>query len=254
MKILEAANKNFRSGRLRTIVRSLFHALITTRIFLKFAAVILRWEANKCNSIDDFVDLTFNIFNIFPFKLWSIRHGQVKEEIMELLKILAKRRPKFILEIGTARGGTLFLFSRGSSSHARIISIDLPGGKFGGGYPKWKIPIYESFAIHKQKIHLIRGDSHAPNTRSMAEKVLKGQKLDFLFIDGDHNGVKTDFEMYGKLVSKGGIIAFHDIVPGPPENIGDVPRFWNEIKHNFSYIELVKNWKQGGYGIGVIYV
>ena len=77
-----------------------------------FAAVILRREANKCRSIEDCVDLAFSIFNVFPFKSWSIRPAQVKEEITELLRFLAKHKPKFILEIGTARGGTLFLFAR----------------------------------------------------------------------------------------------------------------------------------------------
>jgi predicted O-methyltransferase YrrM len=84
--------------------------------------------------------------------------------------------------------------------------------------------------MHKQKIHLVREDSHALATLSLIKKILEGRKLDFLFIDGDHtyNGVKTDFEMCSKLVKKGGIIAFHDTVPGPPENVGGVPRFWNE--------------------------
>ena len=94
------------------IIRSLFHALITTRISLKFVAVILRRQVNKCNSIEDFVDLAFNIFNVSPFKLWSIRPAQVKEEITKLLRLLAQHKPKFILEIGTAGGGTLFLFAR----------------------------------------------------------------------------------------------------------------------------------------------
>jgi predicted O-methyltransferase YrrM len=44
---------------------------------------------------------------------------------------------------------------------------------------------------------------------------LKDNKVDFLFIDADHSyeGVKKDFEMYSPLVRKGGIIAFHDIIP-----------------------------------------
>ena len=90
----------------------------------------------------------------------------------------------------------------------------------------------------------------------MVKGILNGKELDFLFIDGDHTyeGVRKDFEMYGKLVVKGGVIAFHDIVPGPPESVGGVPKFWNEIKHSFNYVEFVKDWKQGGYGIGVIYV
>jgi len=242
--------------KLRTITRSLFHALITTRISLKFAAVMLRRETNKCNSIEDYVDLAFNIFNIFPIKLWKIKPAQVKEEIAELLRVLAKHKPKFILEIGTAGGGTLFLFVRISSPDATIISIDLPGGRFGGGYPEWRKTLYELFATHRQKIHLIRGDSHALATLNMVEKILKGRELDFVFIDGDHkyDGVKRDFEMYRRLVGKGGIIAFHDIVPGPPENVGGVPKFWNEIKHSFKHIEHVEKWKQGGYGIGLIYV
>jgi len=88
------------------------------------------------------------------------------------------------------------------------------------------------------------------------KKILGDSKLDLLFIDGDHTyeGVKRDFEMYSPLVRKGGIITFHDIVPGPPENVGGVPTFWNEIKQNFTYKEIVKDWRQGGYGIGVIYV
>lgn len=222
---------------------------------LKFSVAKLKWTANRCNSIENYVNLAFNPSSAFPFPWISISPSQVKEEITELLKILAIRKSKCVLEIGTARGGTLFLFARVSSPDALIISIDLPGGRFGGGYPEWRVPLYKSFAIHNQKISFIRENSHDFSTLKMIEKMLEGRKLDFLFIDGDHtyDGVKKDFEMYSDLVGQGGIIAFHDIVPGPPESVGDVPRFWSEIKHSFSYVELVKNWKQGGYGIGVIY-
>jgi len=55
----------------------------------------------------------------------------------------------------------------------------------------------------------------------------EGGELNFLFIDGDHTyeGVRKNFEMYSPLVRRGGIVAFHDIVPRPPENVGGVPRF-----------------------------
>jgi predicted O-methyltransferase YrrM len=224
----------------------------------KLAAVILKKRANKCKSINDIVELGFNIFGNFPFRYfrWAVRPGQVKEEIIGLLKILAKRRPKVILEIGTAGGGTLFLFARTSSPEGVIMSVDLLGGRFGGGYPEWRVPFYKSFATHQQKMFLIRGDSHALSTLDTVKTFLEERRLDFLFIDGDHTyeGVKMDFEMYSKLVGKGGIIGFHDIVPGPPENVGGVPRFWNEIKRDFEHIEIVKNWNQNGYGIGVVYV
>ncbi len=50
--------------------------------------------------------------------------------------------------------------------------------------------------------------------------------------------------MYSKLVRPGGIIGFHDIFPGPPETVGGVPRFWDEVKSDLDYIEIVKDWKR----------
>lgn len=140
-----------------------------------------------------------------------------------------------MLEIGTAGGGTFFLFTRVATPDSTIVSVDLTLGPFGGGYPERKVRYYESFALPSQKIHLLRMDSYEETTLCVIGRILDGNGLDFLFIDGDHTyeGVRKDFEMYGKLIGKGGIIAFHDIVSGPPENVGGVPRFWNEIKHNF---------------------
>jgi len=160
-------------------------------------------QLNKkmCKSLEEIVDLAFS-FKFIPFvpmkpyfAPFSIMPAQVREEILELLKILIQYKPKNILEIGTSRGGTLFLFSRLASTNAIIISIDLPGGPFGGGYPVWKIPIYRSLVLPGQKLSLIRKDSHDLKTLKIVKEILGGKKLDFLFIDGDHTykGVKMDF-------------------------------------------------------------
>jgi len=180
---------------------------------------------------------------------------QIKPEILELLRILKKEKPRYILKIGTAQGGVLFLFSLIADLNAKIISIDLPGGGFGGGYPIWKIPLYKSFARENQKIYLIRRDSHKQGTLREIEKILSGNKLDLLFIDGDHtyNGVKQDFEMYTPLVKANGIIALHDIVIHPPETGCEVYKFWQENKNNFKYSEIVFNSAQNWGGIGIIY-
>ncbi|MEM2465500.1 MAG: class I SAM-dependent methyltransferase [Candidatus Bathyarchaeia archaeon] len=147
----------------------------------------------------------------------SIKPCQIEYEIAKLIELVYSIKPKVILEIGTANGGSLFLFTRVAESNATLISIDLPGGMFGGGYPRWKIPIYKAFARENQKIFLIRADSHNPATLKKLVSILGGRKIDFLSIDGDHiyKGVKKDFETYSPLVRKGGIIAFHDIVPAP---------------------------------------
>ncbi|MEM0488944.1 MAG: class I SAM-dependent methyltransferase [Candidatus Bathyarchaeia archaeon] len=226
-----------------------------------YVAPKLRKEVSKCLNIEDYVNLSYN-FHLklkLPAKLrvtFKIAPFQIKEEIAQLLNLLADLKPKTLLEIGTASGGTLFLFCQVAEPDATIISVDLPGGPFGGGYPEWRIPLYMLFAKERQRIHLVRADSHDPKTLEIVKNILSDRKLDFLFIDGDHTyeGVKRDFEMYSPLVRRGGIIAFHDIVPGPSENVGGVPTFWNEIKKNFTYNEIVKDWRQRGYGIGVIYV
>jgi len=181
---------------------------------------------------------------------------QVYEEILQLAEMVYSLKPRRILEIGTARGGTLFIWCRLAAEDATIISIDLPGGPFGGGYPLWRGVLYKYFRKPGQKLHLVRGDSHDPGTLERVREILGGQELDFLFIDGDHTyeGVKRDFEMYSPLVRRGGVIAFHDIVPGPPENVGGVPMFWRETKHRYRHLEIVKDWHQGGCGIGVLFV
>jgi predicted O-methyltransferase YrrM len=95
-------------------------------------ALRLKREANKCRSVEDYVDLAFN----FPVGSPRIIPLQVKEEIVQTLRLLTESRPKIVCEIGTANGGTLFLFSRVSSPNATIISIDLPGVRFDGGNPE----------------------------------------------------------------------------------------------------------------------
>jgi predicted O-methyltransferase YrrM len=181
---------------------------------------------------------------------------QVKSEIAGLLETVKEFKPKTMMEIGTARGGSLFLFSRILPAKAFIISLDLPGGSFGGGYPFWKIPLYKSFASNSQKIELVRANSHEARTKDKITAILGERKLDFLFIDGDHTyeGVKRDFELYSPFVKKGGIIAFHDIAQHPKETNCNVSKFWDEIKQNYRCKEFIEDKKQGWGGIGVIYL
>ena len=207
---------------------------------------------NKIKDIDDALKFAFS----FQYLAFTIRTAQIKYEINKLLEILNDLNPRIILEIGTAGGGTLFLYTRIAHPKASIISVDLPGGSFGGGYAKWKIPIYKSFTIGDQKIKLLRADSHNPKTFEHVKNLINKKMVDFLFIDGDHTyeGVKRDFEMYSSLVKKGGIIAFHDIVEHTVESGCEVNKFWDEIKNDYEYQELIGDIEQTGAGIGIIYL
>jgi len=195
------------------------------------------------------------VFDYIFFKYLGVfAPMQIREEFLELLKIFKEIEPKIMVEIGTANGGTFFCFSKLAPDDATIISIDLPEGKFSGGYPEWKIPIFKSFTVASQKMFLLRQDSHAQETINKVKDILNKRSVDFLFIDGDHSyeGVKKDFEMYSPLVKSSGIIAFHDIISGSEENIGGVPAFWREIESKYQTVEFIKDLNQGGCGIGLI--
>ena len=168
---------------------------------------------------------------------------QIKEEFLELLNIFKEKNPKTIVEIGTARGGTLFCWCKLASNEATIIGIDLPSTMRVVQVVNFPF-FFQSFTKEGQKLYLLREDSHSEKTLELLKGILNGQKIDFLFIDGDHSyeGVKKDFEMYSPLVDKGGIIASHDINPnGAKEWKCDVPDFWKEIKDNHLNKEFIND-------------
>jgi predicted O-methyltransferase YrrM len=179
--------------------------------------------------------------------------GQARSEILQLAKLLKDFAPKRSLEIGTNYGGTLFLLCAVSPPRARIVSVDLPSGPFGGGYPRRKIPLFRKFARGGQELHLIRADSHSAETKKRVLALLNGELLDYLFIDGDHtySGVKRDFEMYSPLVRRGGIVVFHDIVTYRSESGCQVERFWREIKDSYQHLEIVEDVNDGSLPVAV---
>lgn len=213
------------------------------------ASLLLHLKGMKDPTPNRLVDFVFSSPVIAP--------KQVRSELLRFAEIVAKLRPSLALEIGTARGGTLCIISRLSQTSATIISVDMPGGLFGGGYKWFRIPLYKSFTVLNQKIRLIRGDSHDPAIQNkVQEYVGKDRKLDLLFIDGDHSyeGVKADFESYRSLVRSGGVIAFHDIAEHPKEIGCEVAPFWQEIKRQYRHEEIIENPRQGWAGIGILYV
>jgi predicted O-methyltransferase YrrM len=181
---------------------------------------------------------------------------QVRSELLRFAEIVANLKPKTLLEIGTNKGGTLCILSRLATPDAVIISLDLPGGDFGGGYKGYHASIFKHFTRENQKIHLLRGDSHSVDMETAVREIVGNGKLDLLFIDGDHTyeGVKKDFESYLDLVRPGGVIAFHDIVEHTSILTCQVSRLWHEIKSRYRHEEIVESPSQGWAGIGILYV
>lgn len=160
----------------------------------------------------------------------SLKQNMV--ELLGLVNLLRERELETVCEIGTLKGGTLFIWCQLAARDAAIFSIDLPHGQFGGGYNEKSLPFFHSFLKRGQTLDCLRGDSHSAEIRQQFAASLKGRELDFLFIDGDHSydGVKKDYEDYSPFVRKGGVIAFHDIVKRDYDPSIEVWRFWQELK------------------------
>lgn len=182
------------------------------------------------------------------------RPSQIPVEICGLLRLMQERQPRAVLEIGTNRGGTLYLFARHAHASAKLVSVDIK---------LQNAEIIRSFARCDQQIELIQGDSTGPETvRRIAAAFPDG--VDVLLLDGDHSyeGIRQDYENYAPLVKPGGLIAFHDIVEDNETRhgvitggwAGGVPRFWRELKQQHPHVEFIADPAQDGLGIGVIFM
>jgi predicted O-methyltransferase YrrM len=186
----------------------------------------------------------------------SMGQKQNMRELLGLVHILEQRDLKNVCEIGSFKGGTLFIWCQLAAVDAQIVSIDLHGSPFGGDYIERTLPLFQSFRKPSQQLVCLRGDSHDPEMRRGLEEHLRKEKLDFLFIDGDHtyDGVKRDFEEFSPYVKEGGIIAFHDIMPRSEHPEIQVNKFWLEIKKQWPYQEFIESdASRRTIGIGVLF-
>lgn len=240
----------------------------------------MREVRRRMETEGDVGDVLDTVLDIQPgYRPYRISVMQLRDELASLVSLLREERPTTVVEIGTARGGSLYVWSRCLDSAETIVSVDLPAGRFGGGYERRKAEIFRTFAPSK-RMRFVRGDSHDESTYETVQETLDGE-IDFLFVDGDrtYEGVKRDFEMYGDLVADDGIVAFHDIVPHPDhesvveerrETVADledrhlvwghdhpdcnVDRLWDELVDRYETTEFVSHPQQTWGGIGVVHL
>jgi predicted O-methyltransferase YrrM len=185
---------------------------------------------------------------------WTISASQNPKEFGQFYNFLKTRTLNTIVEIGTDKGGTLFIWASLIARAGLLVSMDLNSRR---NYSTERRKFYNLFGLlNLCNINFVVGDSHLIDTKDKLEELLSGKKIDFLFIDGDHtyDGVKKDFYLYSDLVSDGGVIAFHDIRT-KRKDCG-VPQFWDEIKFTYgneAYKEFCENnFSPLGGGIGLL--
>lgn len=238
----------------------------------------LKEVRERMEAEDDLDDILDTVLDIKPgYSPYQIEGMQLRDEIKALTYLVEKEQPQSVLEIGTAKGGTFYIWSRYLNSVDKLISLDLPNGRFGGGYDEQKTNIFREFVPSKE-MHFVRNDSHQDDTYEAVAKLVD-DGIDFLFIDGDHTyeGVKQDFEMYSELVAEDGVIALHDIITHPDEEAVvqrrrqkidgleerhlwwwegyqdcNVDQFWGELIDDYETEEIISHPKQTWAGIGLV--
>jgi cephalosporin hydroxylase len=156
-------------------------------------------------------------------------HGALQRpnELAIAAQTLAAIKPKLMLEIGCAEGGTLFVWTK---ICPQVYGITLPGhGLYHGA-------------------EVLFGDSHSENAMDWLLYQLDGRKLDALFIDGDHSyaGVRQDWEMYSPLVRDGGIVLFHDVASRTEPDVG---KFWEDLGKGYVICDCPGSIMSIGFGV-----
>jgi cephalosporin hydroxylase len=197
-------------------------------------------------SIEELVDAALDLGT----RGWvKVKAQQIRSEILRLAEVVRALEPRVVLEIGTAKGGTLLLWTQLASAH--VISCDLR-------VPGYRRALYERFPPpgSRCRVTLLEGNSHEPEFRARVEQALGGDPVDFLFIDGDHTeaGVSADYRDYRGLVRPGGLLAFHDIVEKQPFPDNQVQHLWKRLRSEPGSEEIVEDPEQCGFGIGLLRV
>jgi cephalosporin hydroxylase len=192
-----------------------------------------------------------NIIALVDKAISDIGTEQIPDEITRFAQLAHDSGCKNILEIGSAHGGTFYVLCSLFPEEGKKVSVDK-----GGINPRNKDEKVEDWARH---IYIVKGKSYHEDTIKSVEGVMAGDKLDLLFIDGNHHygAVKKDYNSYRKFVRDGGLIGFHDIKDNKDRKKAvQVPVFWKEllVENNFKEVMTFENRSEPWGGIGVVRV
>lgn len=145
------------------------------------------------------------------------------QDMFALQEIIYKTRPKFIIEIGVAWGGSLLF-------HSTLLTI-LGGEKVIG------VDVYipddlktrlNGHGALSEKIHLITGSSIDPDTLAHVRNIIKDCREVLVVLDSyhSHGHVLEELRLYSALISKGHYLVCGDTIIEymPPHE--ERPRPW----------------------------
>jgi predicted O-methyltransferase YrrM len=174
-----------------------------------------------------------------------------------LYGLIRSMKPEVCVEIGSARGNSTCSIAAAlkENEHGKLYAIDphMP--------TDWNDNFsVDTFDILRSNLSALGLTDHVEIIRSRSEEAARDwtRAIDLIFIDGDHSyeGVKRDWDMFVKHVSRFGLVVFHDTIwdlrPLPEvirtrPAIG-VPRFVDELRQlGYPVITLDRD-----YGVSIV--
>lgn len=177
--------------------------------------------------------------------------AQIPEEIKQLVDVYNTIKPRTVVEIGVAHGGTLWYWLKHAVSGATIIAVDQGQEYWRPPDPDFNRDIWQDWTRPDIDFHYLEGNSQTAEMQYRVAKLVN-HRIDFLFIDADHSfdGVRKDWQLYFPMVVNAkGVIALHDIISAKPHI--QVNRWWDIVKTMYPgvYIEITSNQGWGGIGL-----
>ena len=141
---------------------------------------------------------------------------QLPDDLVRLQEVIASVRPDVIIETGVNQGGSILFHATlcEAIGNGRVVGVDIR-------IPDETRAALTSHALAR-RIHLIEGDSAAPETVSSVRKLIPDRSSVMVVLDSDHskNHVARELEAYAPLVTGGSCIVVTD---GITHDLAGVP-------------------------------
>lgn len=169
-------------------------------------------------------------------------------EYDQLARLYRQRKPRRVLEIGTFHGGTLHLWLTHAAPRCLVVAVDT----YAVGVDNR--PLYPDWTKRSTILHVIEGDSHAPETIG---RVGTFAPYDWIFIDAAHYFADclADWANFRPMAAPGAVVVFHDLLTAPNHPEIQVDQLWDQIRRaGYLTQEIVANPDSDWGGIGVVYL
>ncbi len=178
-------------------------------------ALHYRREASR-NVTEKFQQTYYNSFVWLNSTTWlGVPSEQTPTDNWSMQEIIAEIRPDYIIEAGTANGGTTLFY-------ATVLSFVNPDGKVITVDVEPHVEKASRLPIWKQRVELIVGSSVDPKVTDHIAQEVAGKKV-LVTLDSlhTHDHVLREIEIYSKLVTPGSYLVVQDTnINGHPVNPG----------------------------------